>query len=284
MDEENPRQRIIEYYRQTERHYRSMWGLDRNMALHYGFWGRGARNHDEALAHLNLELADRAKITSADRVLDAGCGVGGSSVFLAKTLGCSVVGINIVDRQLELARQNAERLGVSDRVRFENRDYTDTQFETGSFDVVWFCESTCHAEDTLEPLQEAARLLRPGGRLVACEVFRTSEDMRESDEQLMAKLEDCWAIPRFDTVEAFRAKLEQAGFGDIHVTDDTDNVAPSARRLARQFYFGIAIKTLRRLWKRSTSVKFKNLWSARYQEKARRRGLWSYNIVSANKV
>ena len=51
----------------------------------------------------------------------------------------------------------------------------------------------------------------------------------------------------------------------------------------KEYYFGITIKTIRRLWTKSSPRKFKNVWSARAQEQARRRGLWRYQIVSAKK-
>jgi ubiquinone/menaquinone biosynthesis C-methylase UbiE len=283
MSENVLRQEIIEYYTSSEKHYRYMWGLDRDMALHYGFWGSGALNHSQALMAMNEEMAIRGRVRKGDRVLDAGCGVGGSSIFLARQHGCMVTGITIVDRQLELARDNAKRHQVDGRAQFENRDFCKTGFADGSFDVVWFLESACHAQEKADLLREAHRVLRPGGRIICGDFFRIDAKLADKDEALMAGWEDAWAVPRFETIESFTAKMQGVGFADIDARDETDNIAQSARRLNTQYYFGITLKTIRRLWRKSSPRKFKNVWSARAQEKARRRGLWRYQIVSGKK-
>ncbi len=117
-------------------------------------------------------------------MLDAGCGLGGSAIWLAQQFGAEVVGVNLVASQVYRARRSAYRHGVSDRVRFERRDFTRTGFPEGNFDVVWAIESICHTSDKPAFLVEARRLLKPGGRLVVADLFRTQRPFSVDDEKL----------------------------------------------------------------------------------------------------
>ncbi|WP_437967070.1 methyltransferase domain-containing protein [Sorangium sp. So ce260] len=276
-------QRIVEYYVDSERQYRSVWGLYEHMALHYGFWGRGARDHGEALRDMNEELRARAGVGPQDRVLDAGCGVGGSAIHLASAAGCRAVGINIVERQLELARTNARRLGVEDRVEFVKASYLDSGFEAGSFDVVWLLESSCHVADKGALLAEMHRVLKPGGRLVLADYFRRTGPMSASDAALIDGWADAWAMARLPTIEELTDAMVHVGFAAVRSTDETDQIARSARRMYYAYFPGVVLKALQRLWDKSSAAKRKNVWSAWAQERSRAKGLWTYRIVTARK-
>lgn len=81
--------------------------------MHFGYWDEKVKIFSQSLERENEILADKAKIKSSDVVLDAGCGVGGSSILLAKKFGCKVIGITLSERQAEQATRNAERNGVA---------------------------------------------------------------------------------------------------------------------------------------------------------------------------
>jgi cyclopropane fatty-acyl-phospholipid synthase-like methyltransferase len=114
---------------------------------HYGFWDGDIKNHKEALLNVNRFMAEAARINSGDTVLDAGCGIGGSTIWLAENRNARGTGITISERQLKKARALARQKGLESLVNFEKRDFLDTGFEGGTFSVVWAIESVCHAED-----------------------------------------------------------------------------------------------------------------------------------------
>ena len=91
---------IVEYYDVAQVSYQDVWHLDDCLALHYGFWESGVTSLRQALVKENEVLAQLAGIQLGDAILDAGCGVGGSSIYLAKTIGCSVTGITLSDQQV----------------------------------------------------------------------------------------------------------------------------------------------------------------------------------------
>ena len=61
------------------------------MGLHYGIWDYTTKTLAEAIINTNRQLAFLGKVSATDKVLDAGCGVGGSAIFLAKYFGCFAV-------------------------------------------------------------------------------------------------------------------------------------------------------------------------------------------------
>ncbi|WP_406675261.1 geranyl diphosphate 2-C-methyltransferase [Nonomuraea sp. N2-4H] len=99
------------------------------------------------------------------RVLDAGCGRGGSSLLAHLRFGCEVDGVSISESQVAFANRQAEERGVADRVRFHFRNMLDTGFPTGAFHAAWNNESTMYVELSLL-FAEHARLLARGGRYV----------------------------------------------------------------------------------------------------------------------
>ncbi|HEY5764140.1 MAG TPA: methyltransferase domain-containing protein, partial [Rhodocyclaceae bacterium] len=84
-----------------------------------------------------LELARVAGIDASMRVLDVGCGIGGTTRGLAAEFGCHVTGIDLTDEYCRAAVLLSERVGLSDRVGFRQADATRLPFEAGSFDLVW---------------------------------------------------------------------------------------------------------------------------------------------------
>ena len=241
--------RVRAYYDQTWLDYRLFWLSSRDLAIHFGYWDTTTRNHGEALLAMNRVLADSVGVRAGDRLLDAGCGVGGSAIWLAENRGAEVVGITPVASQVSRARGYARRRGVDGLVMFEQQDYLATPYEDASFDVVWAQESVTHTEYKDAFLAEAFRLLRPGGRLVVADFFRVRRPYNEADErQLLGALAD-WAAPDLSTVGEFDAWARQAGFVDIAWRDITDNVRRSWRRLylmAMAVYpGGVVMRTLR---------------------------------------
>ena len=84
---------IVGYYDQTWLDYRILWLNKDNLAVHFGYTDDSTRSHTDALKNMNRVLADRVRIQPGERVLDAGCGVGGSSLWLATERGAEVVGV-----------------------------------------------------------------------------------------------------------------------------------------------------------------------------------------------
>lgn len=221
------------YYDHSWFDYRLLWLNGRTLALHFGFYDDGARHHSAALLRMNAELAGVVVPRPGERVLDAGCGVGGSAIWLARTHQVEVVGISPVQSQVERARRFARRRGVAGQVTFEQRDYLDNRFPDASFDIVWAQESVAHTDRKARFLSEAFRVLKPGGRLVVADFFRPHRSLSEIDERRLAAAVADWATPDFSTQQEFVGWVGDAGFRDVQCREITEHVRPSLQRLYR---------------------------------------------------
>lgn len=274
---------IVRYYDDTWFDYSSLWARRSDPAFHYGYYDENCRHHRQAIANTNATLAGFARVGRGDRVLDAGCGRGGSCFWLAREIGASPVGINLVPSQLEYAKREAERRGLGERIELHRADYTRTPFAAESFDVVWALESLCHSPRKLDFYSEAGRLLRPGGRLVVAEYMPTDGAISEADDALMADWLSGWSIPSLDTEKQHRENAAAAGFQAVAVHDWTANMRRSSLRL---YCMAVICHWLSSLLNRAglrSDVAHGNLLSARHQYEALRRGLWRYKILSAEK-
>jgi tocopherol O-methyltransferase len=273
--------RIRAYYDETWLDYRMLWLNPQNHAIHFGYWDEHTRSHAQSLLAMNRMLASHLGIRSGQRILDAGCGVGGSAVWLAKTYDVKVVGITPVASQIARAHRYAQEQGVADKVSFEQQDYTHTAFPDASFDVVWAMESLCHAPEKRLVLAEARRLLRPSGRLGILEYMRTRRPHASAGEALLHSWLSGWAIPDIATAHEWLEWTQDAGLRDAQLVDITPNVRPSLRRL---YWLAVLARpgasTLHALGLRS-ETQHANMRGAFDQYHALRRSLWFYALLTA---
>jgi geranyl diphosphate 2-C-methyltransferase len=124
-----------------------------------------AEMHRLETAQAEVLLDHLGDVSPGDRLLDAGCGRGGSSIMANQRFGCQVDGVSISQKQVDFANGQAEARGVEDQVRYHFRNMLDTGFETGSRRAIWNNESTMYV-DLFELFAEHARQLEFGGRYV----------------------------------------------------------------------------------------------------------------------
>jgi cyclopropane fatty-acyl-phospholipid synthase-like methyltransferase len=283
LQSNNQLAQVRDYYDQTWLDYRLLWLNRQNLAIHFGYWDENTRTHSDALNNLNQVLARAAEIKNGERVLDAGSGVGGSAVWLAEQYSVDVVGITPVSSQVKRARRFAREHAVADRVAFEVGDYTRTGFPGGTFDVVWAMESLCHAVDKRAFFREAARLLKPGGRLAIIEYLRRDRQLDGEGERLLQSWLSGWAIPDLLTEAEIRAECEAAAFREVRLRDITNNVRPSLRRLYRLAALSWPLEVLGHSLHLRSNTQHGNARGARDQYRALERGLWFYALQVARR-
>lgn len=154
---------IRQHYNLATVFYRLLWGRH----IHHGLWD-GAESPAAAQQNLTDTLASVAQIARGARVLDVGCGMGGSAIFLARSRNCAVTGLTLSPLQRCWAATAARWHGVANRTAFHCQDAEDAAFDEHAFDNVWSIECTEHFFDKPEFFRRAARWLRPAGRMAIC--------------------------------------------------------------------------------------------------------------------
>lgn len=274
---------IADYYNQTLTHYRMWWRMDQSKAIHYGIWDHDTKTFGEALQQTNLKMAELAGIKKGARVMDAGCGVGGAAFYLATNYNCTVDGISLSERQIELAKASASELQLEKSTRFMVADYNKTPFANNSFDLIWACESLCYASNTDLFLSEANRLLKKGGKIVLSDYFLTQKGIAD-EQSLMKKWGNTWAISHFNELHAFSKSLERNGFQIIENKDFSQQVYKSAKRMYHAYLIGSLPAVLYNLTHNSSRFAKTQYLSGKYQFLALKQKLWEYRLVVAEKI
>ncbi len=276
-------QKIVEYYKQSEFAYKDTWNLDQSWSIHYGYSDSTTKNFHESLWRMNAVMAEKARISACDTVLDAGCGIGGSSVWLAKHIGCNVIGITLSEQQRKHAEQLAIQNNVQNLASFQEQNYCDTSFPEASFDVIFALESVCYAEDKQDFIREAYRLLKQGGRLILADGM--VQKLENNQHPIIRKWLDGWVVNFLETSINFEKYCSNAGFQHFEFTDITANVKSSSRRLLLFSIGGMIMTYYYKYIKKKpfTPLQINNTKSAWYQYFGLRKQLWLYGLFIAKK-
>jgi cyclopropane fatty-acyl-phospholipid synthase-like methyltransferase len=228
-----PRIGLEQYYSEAGPDY-AAWSPAFNM--HFGYYRAGANPFDREamLEQMNAEVLARLQLDGIPepQLLDLGCGLGTTLRSFARRLpSAKLSGVTRVPWQVEQARALNEAAGCGERVCVTEGDYEDTTLLPRSgFDGVYALESSCHAHgaDKRKLLEQAHRLLRPGGRLVVADGFLTNGQFVSAlQRRIYRKLCECWVIEELAQLHLFTARLEQLGFAKITIEHLQFRVAPS---------------------------------------------------------
>ncbi|NOQ65462.1 MAG: methyltransferase domain-containing protein, partial [Methyloprofundus sp.] len=119
----------VQYYEDCHNDYLFAWCNRQNLALHYGYWDAATPyKHHQALLNTNRVLYESAQIKPSDHILDAGCGLGGSSLWIANEYNNKVTGITLSEKQALYANRHAQKRGLTDSVNFAVANFCATDF------------------------------------------------------------------------------------------------------------------------------------------------------------
>jgi len=224
------RENIGEHYNRTQIIYDLFWMNKKNLGMHFGFWEKGTKSLHEAILNENKIVAESLEINKSDVVLDAGCGVGGTALWIAETYGANVIGITLSEKQIELARKYTLKRKLGHLVKFYVKDFRYTDFPNGAFTKILAIESVSHNDKKGDFIKESFRLLKPNGRLVVADGF-VKEKINSEEEALLERWCNGWAMPKLSTAKDFQEKLEEVGFVNINIIDKTKEIEPSSKRV-----------------------------------------------------
>jgi tocopherol O-methyltransferase len=209
--------------------YRLLWGRH----IHHGLWQANESPH-VAQQRLTETLAREARVGHGQRVLDVGCGLGGSSIHLARALECRVTGITLSALQRRWAVWSAWRRGVARRTEFLRSDAEQVEFPAGSFDVVWSIEATEHLFDKPRFFQRAAQWLAGGGRVAVCAWLAGDALGTPAAREQVYQVCEGFYCPSLGTRDDYTTWMREAGLVADACHDWTDRVARTWEICARR--------------------------------------------------
>ncbi len=197
------KQSIRRHYDRATPFYRLFWGRH----IHHGLWGA-----DETPAAAQQRLIDRLAAAAAlgpgQRVLDVGCGMGGSTIELARRYRCLTTGLTLSPVQRRWAALAASWHGLDGRTRFRCGDAEAVAFAPYSFDVVWNVECSEHLFDKPAFFRRAAGWLRLGGRVALCAWLAGDAPHAPRDALRVC---EAFLCPSLGTADDYRGWLADAG-------------------------------------------------------------------------
>jgi SAM-dependent methyltransferase len=170
---------------------------------------------EDVFANSNLYFARQAGIQPGDHVLDAGCGVCGPSIDLARNIEeITIDAITISPVQADTARRMVREARLEGRITVHIGDYHKLPFADGAFDVAIFFESSGYSYDQEALFSGVYRVLRPGGLLYVKDVFVWEGKLSEDEERDLKEFDRIYryrTVPVSNTCEA----ISLAGFVEV---------------------------------------------------------------------
>ncbi|KAH8067293.1 sterol 24-C-methyltransferase [Aureococcus anophagefferens] len=213
--------------------------------IHLGYYtdaelDRGYLRKDfiEAKYNFTQRMMDWGGVTTAKtetggadvKILDVGCGIGGTSRYMATTLPeSSVTGITLSGEQRDRATKLAAERDIPN-AKFQVMDALNMDFEDNSFDVVWGCESGEHMPDKKKYVTEMARVLKPGGKMVIATWCQRQRDELQRRGGAGPRLYSEWTHPYFISIPDYAKSLKKdAAMVDVETDDWNKNTIASWR-------------------------------------------------------
>lgn len=219
--------RVAEYYDHNTAPFLRWGGSGVALAaIHRELWAPEVVNATQAFEYVNCYVLSQLSkahngVPKAARIIDLGCGIGGTSTWLAARSDAHVIGVTLSAVQCQWATERAAKLNVTERCSFLTSDMTATRLQ-GPFDMGYAIESLVHVAEPSAFFREAARLIRPGGKLVLCDDYlapNTSADT--SRARWLSTFERGWHAFGLRTWEKTFQTAKQHGFELVDHEDVT---------------------------------------------------------------
>ena len=169
-------------------------------------------------------IASSASVNAKNRVLDVGCGIGGTCIQLAKHFDCKVYGLTPVREQIRVAQQLVSKQDFKPNIDFKIGHANALPFADNTLDVVLYFESPCHFPNTMDFFEEAYRVLKPGGRIAGEDWMAVNNISSHSRKNWLKPICNSWAIPMLHDGNDYIEQLQQSGFEQCQYVDMADEM------------------------------------------------------------
>ena len=207
---------VKRYYDQNTKWFLKFGQEAHTASIHQPLWADGVDNLKDALNYANkllLKQIQKSKLP-VRHVLDLGCGVGSSIIYLARHSDVPhFTGITISAAQQELGQQHIEQAQLQDRCKIMEASFLQLPTEVPTAEVAYAIEAFVHATDALAFFREAASKLPPGGRLILIDDFLTEVATATPEaQQVLSDFRFGWHLGSLLSIATIQEVAVKAGF------------------------------------------------------------------------
>jgi tocopherol O-methyltransferase len=208
---------VADHYNELDVFYRELWGEH----VHHGLWVTGRESPEIAVRHLIEVVAQEGRIKTGIRVIDIGCGYGGTARHLAQQYGAEVTGITLSSAQYDYAKS----VTAGSNPTYLVADWLSTDFTPQSFQAAVSIEGSEHMPDREEFFRRAYNVLQPGGRFVVSAWLSREAPSPVETAWLLRPICDEGRIPHLPTMNELIGAGKAAGFELLNSQDCTRAVS-----------------------------------------------------------
>ena len=274
-------ERIRQFYNSSTPLWLDTWGEH----MHHGFYGIDGnikKENKQAQIDLINEVINWANIKNAHSILDAGCGVGGSSRYLSKKFDADVVGLTLSNVQAAAADKYNKAQGLENKVSIIVKDMLTLDKNDGQFDLIWSLESAEHIPDKKALLQLFNSLLETKGKCVIVTWCISSSygNLTKKQQTLIQKIEKLYHLPPMISLHEYSILMKECGFKNVHSADWSAAVAPFWNAVIRTAFHWKSILGLLR----AGSATIKGAWAMQYMKKGFQEGTIKFIVIHGQKI
>lgn len=206
------KQKIKEHFDLVSPYYYKLWGIH----IHHGFWRHGNESKEKAQEQLIDELVSRGNIQQHAKILDVGCGIGGTTIYLAKKIEAEITGITISDVQVEMANELAQKHNINAKFLVMDGEHITLKEK---FDIVWTIEVISHYYNKENFFSSASKLLKKGGKVVMAVWLKAEQLTTEQEKKYIKPIEYGMLLPGLYTLNDYISYLNKYGFRLLSAED-----------------------------------------------------------------
>jgi len=273
-------QRIQHFYDRSTQLWLDVWGEH----MHHGYYGADGserKEHRQAQIDLIEELLTWGEVHSAGRILDVGCGVGGSARYLARKFDAEVLGLTLSEVQAERAAAYNQQANLQDQVKIRAQDMMTLTETDGQFDLIWSLESAEHIADKRGLLELFYKMLKPGGKFLMVTWCHRDVPPTLNDEEksVINNICELYHLPPMISPGDYEQIVQDLGFQNIKIADWSEAVRPFWGAVIQS---ALSWRSLRGLIRSGWST-VRGAYAMRYMQQGFREEIIKYAVFQGTK-
>lgn len=208
--------------------YHTVWGGE---DIHVGLYDPPSEDIAAASRRTVEHMAQKlGRLTSDSHVLDLGAGYGGSMRYLARTVGCKCVALNLSEAENERDRRKNKEQGLDHLVEVVDGDFTNLPYPDATFDAIWSQDAFLHSGDREKVFAEAVRVLKPGGELIFTDPMQSDD----ADDAALGPVYDRIHLSSLGSPGFYREQARKHGLEELEFDDHSHQLVNHYSRVRQE--------------------------------------------------